>query len=151
MKIVRGTDITREMCSGARIPRGNTYHCNTGSNYGLYKNIFNPRVGGFDSISPPIWHPSYPARYQQSNYQILLCTQAVFFFFSGPLGGGISPLNFKFPPNNNKFCCFLYVFHIFSPNKSDSPPKTTFLGKNLYTSTLTVHLLNNQNSDRRAS
>ena len=28
--IVRGTDITREMCSGAHIPRGNIYHCNTG-------------------------------------------------------------------------------------------------------------------------
>ena len=30
MIIVRVADITREMCSGAHIPLGNTYHCNTG-------------------------------------------------------------------------------------------------------------------------
>ena len=30
--IVRGTDITSEMCSGAHISRGNIYHCNTGPN-----------------------------------------------------------------------------------------------------------------------
>ena len=28
---VWGTDITREMCLGAHISRGNTYHCNTGT------------------------------------------------------------------------------------------------------------------------
>ena len=27
--LFRGTDITREMCSGAHIPRGNAYYCNT--------------------------------------------------------------------------------------------------------------------------
>jgi len=29
--IVRGTDITSEIYSGAHISRGNTYHCNTGT------------------------------------------------------------------------------------------------------------------------
>ena len=26
---IGGTDIMREMCLGAHIPQGNTYHCNT--------------------------------------------------------------------------------------------------------------------------
>ena len=38
-------------------------------------------------------------------------------FFSGPLGGEISP-----PKTITNFVCFLDVFHIFSPNKRDFPP-----------------------------
>ena len=45
-------------------------------------------------------------------------TQAV--FFSGPLGGEISP------PNNNEFrLFFLDILHIFSPHKSNFPPPQT--------------------------
>ena len=54
-------------------------------------------------------------------------------FFSGPLGGEISPLSFEFPlPRTiTNFICFLDILHIFSPHKSNFPPKTTSLEKTL--------------------
>ena len=45
----------------------------------------------------------------------------------------------NFPPNNNKVCLFLDVFHIFSPHKSNFPPKTTFLEKNPGRNTVALH------------
>ena len=56
-------------------------------------------------------------------------------FFHGLWGGGNSPTpplpSFKFPPQTiTKFVYFLDVFHIFSPQKSNFPPKTTFIEKN---------------------
>ena len=46
-------------------------------------------------------------------------------FFSGPLGGEISPPKFWIsPPNNNKFHLFFWIFFTFSlPTKAISPPK----------------------------
>ena len=49
--------------------------------------------------------------------------QLVQCFFSGPLGGKfpLPPPKFKFPLQTIKiFVCFLDVFHIFSPHKSNS-------------------------------
>ena len=44
-------------------------------------------------------------------------------FFSGPLGGEISPLSFEFPPQTiTNFVCFLDILHIFSTHKSNFPP-----------------------------
>ena len=66
-----------------------------------------------------------------------------FFFPAGP-----------FPPNNNKvfLIYFFYVFHIFSPHKSNLPPKTTFLEKKtllpsgyIHVSLFTMKLRKNSN------
>ena len=57
-------------------------------------------------------------------------------FFSGPLVGEIPPppLSFEFPPQTvTNFVCFQNILHIFSPHKSNFPPKTTSLEKTLVT------------------
>ena len=53
-------------------------------------------------------------------------------FFSGPLGGGgISLLSFEFPPQTiTNFVYFLDILHIFSPHKSNFPPKNYISTKN---------------------
>ena len=53
-------------------------------------------------------------------------------FFQGR-GLKFPSLSFEFPPPQTitNFVCFLDVLHIFSPHKSNSPPKTTSLEKTL--------------------
>ena len=64
-----------------------------------------------------------------SSYQHLhICSVGMYVelpanFFQGLWGGG------EFPPNNNKFCLFLDVFHIFSPHVSNFPPKLHYSKK----------------------
>ena len=59
---------------------GGTHHCNTGSNMAYTKTFLTRGWEVLIRFSPPTWHPSYPARYQQSNYQILLCTRVHWLF-----------------------------------------------------------------------
>ena len=53
---------------------------------------------------------------------------SVFFFRS--FRGEISPLTFESPQTITKFHLFLDILHIFSPQLSNFPPKTTSLEKN---------------------
>ena len=53
------------------------------------------------------------------------------FFFRAFRGGNFPPSSFEFPPQTiTNFICFLDILHIFSPHKSNFPPKTTSLEKN---------------------
>ena len=52
-------------------------------------------------------------------------------FFSGPLGGEISPLSFEFPPQTiTNFVCFVDIFHIFLSPQKQFPPQNYISRKN---------------------
>jgi len=65
------------------------------------------------------------------------------FFFSGILGEKYSPSppSLKFPPQTiTNWVCFLDVFHIFPPHKSNFPALTTFIEKTLQQSQVEMSL-----------
>ena len=75
-------------------------------------------------ISPTVVHI---ALLQESP---LLCS-VYSVFFRAFRGGNFPPLSFEFPPQTiTNFVCFLDILRIFSPHKSNFPPKTTSLEKN---------------------
>ena len=66
--------------------------------------------------------------------QILLIVMIDSVFFRAFRGGNFPPppLSFEFLPQTiTNFVCFLDILHIFSPHKSNFPPKTTSLEKTL--------------------
>ena len=60
-----GTDITREMCSGAHIPQGNTYHCNMGRKMALllsHTSAFSCLPCGFSHLYESCWSQRHSNR-----------------------------------------------------------------------------------------
>ena len=72
----RGTDITSEICSGAHISQGNTYHCNTGP----VREIGRPKLNHCTVTHPAVdeLHPfvcaSLSLSHQAFRYLYALCT-----------------------------------------------------------------------------